>query len=48
MHQLAFPGEDISDRLDPFTVTDVFVWLATPAGASVTGQRYDAPNFEQP
>lgn len=48
MHQLAFPGEDISDRLDPFTVTDIFVWLATPAGASVTGQRYDAPNFQQP
>jgi NAD(P)-dependent dehydrogenase (short-subunit alcohol dehydrogenase family) len=48
MHQLAFPGEDISDRLDPFTVTDVFVWLATEAAASVTGQRYDAPNFQQP
>ncbi len=46
MHQLAFPGEDISDRLDPFTVTDVFVWLATEAAASVTGQRYDAPNFQ--
>lgn len=46
MHQLAFPGEDISDRLDPFTVTDVFVWLATPEAANVTGQRYDAPNFQ--
>jgi NAD(P)-dependent dehydrogenase (short-subunit alcohol dehydrogenase family) len=48
MHQLAFPGEDISDRLDPFTVTDVFIWLATRAAASITGQRYDAPNFQQP
>jgi NAD(P)-dependent dehydrogenase (short-subunit alcohol dehydrogenase family) len=48
MHQLAFPGEDISDRLDPFTVTDVFVWLATEAATNVSGQRYDAPNFQQP
>jgi NAD(P)-dependent dehydrogenase (short-subunit alcohol dehydrogenase family) len=48
MHQLAFPGEDISDRLDPFTVTDLFVWLATDAAASVTGQRFDAPGFQPP
>jgi NAD(P)-dependent dehydrogenase (short-subunit alcohol dehydrogenase family) len=48
MHQLAFPGEDISDRLDPFTVTDLFVWLASDAAANVTGQRFDAPGFKPP
>ncbi len=48
MHQLAFPGEDISDRLDPFTVTDIFLWLASDAAASVTGQRFDAPGFTPP
>ncbi len=48
MHQLAFPGEDISDRLDPFTVTDLFVWLASDAAADVTGQRFDAPGFTPP
>src|SRR5579885_538218 len=48
MHQLAFPGEDISDRLDPFTVTDIFLWLASDAAASVTGQRFDAPGFQPP
>ena len=46
MHQLAFPGEDISDRLDPFTVTDVFVWLASDAAKDITGQRFDAPAFK--
>ncbi len=48
MHQLAFPGEDISDRLNPFTVTDLFVWLASDAAANVTGQRFDAPGFKPP
>ncbi|HEY7356604.1 MAG TPA: SDR family oxidoreductase [Ktedonobacterales bacterium] len=48
MHQLAFPGEDISDRLDPFSVTDLFVWLASDAAANVTGQRFDAPGFKPP
>lgn len=48
MHQLAFPGEDISDRLDPFTVTDLFLWLASDEAASVTGQRFDAPGFKPP
>ncbi len=48
MHQLAFPGEDISDRLDPFTVTDIFLWLASDAAASITGQRFDAPGFQPP
>ncbi|HLV99134.1 MAG TPA: SDR family oxidoreductase [Ktedonobacterales bacterium] len=48
MHQLAFPGEDISDRLDPFTVTDLFVWLASDDAANVTGQRFDAPGFTPP
>ncbi len=48
MHQLAFPGEDISDRLDPFTVTDLFVWLASDEAANVTGQRFDAPGFTPP
>jgi NAD(P)-dependent dehydrogenase (short-subunit alcohol dehydrogenase family) len=46
MHQLAFPGEDISDRLDPFSVTDIFLWLASDAAATVTGQRFDAPGFK--
>ena len=46
MHQLAFPGEDISDRLDPFTVTDIFVWLASDAAKDITGQRFDAPAFK--
>jgi NAD(P)-dependent dehydrogenase (short-subunit alcohol dehydrogenase family) len=46
MHQLAFPGEDISDRLDPFTVTDIFVWLASDAARGITGQRFDAPAFK--
>lgn len=45
MHQLAFPDEDISDRLDPATVTGVFLWLASDAAAAVTGQRFDAPDF---
>ena len=48
MHQLAYPGEDISDRLDPFIVTNLFIWLATDAAASVTGQRFDAPGFTPP
>lgn len=48
MHQLAFPGEDISDRLDPFTVTDLFIWLASDDAANVTGQRFDAPGFTPP
>jgi NAD(P)-dependent dehydrogenase (short-subunit alcohol dehydrogenase family) len=48
MHQLAFPGEDISDRLDPFTVTDLFLWLASDDAANVTGQRFDAPGFTPP
>ncbi len=48
MHQLAFPGEDISDRLDPFSVTDLFVWLASEEAANVTGQRFDAPGFKPP
>ncbi|HEY7347349.1 MAG TPA: SDR family oxidoreductase [Ktedonobacterales bacterium] len=46
MHQLAFPGEDISDRLDPFSVTDLFLWLASDKAASVTGQRFNAPGFK--
>jgi NAD(P)-dependent dehydrogenase (short-subunit alcohol dehydrogenase family) len=45
MHQLAFPGEDISDRLDPFTVTDIFIWLVSDAAKDITGQRFDAPAF---
>ncbi|HEU5368885.1 MAG TPA: SDR family oxidoreductase [Ktedonobacterales bacterium] len=48
MHQSAFPGEDISDRLDPFSVTDLFVWLASDEAANVTGQRFDAPGFKSP
>lgn len=46
MHQLAFPGEDISDRLDPFTVTDIFIWLASDAAKNISGQRFDAPAFQ--
>jgi len=46
MHQLAFPGEDISDRLDPFTVTDVFVWLASTEAQKISGQRFDSPSFQ--
>ncbi len=45
MHQLAFPGEDISDRLDPFTITDGFVWLASNEAKDISGQRFDAPAF---
>jgi NAD(P)-dependent dehydrogenase (short-subunit alcohol dehydrogenase family) len=45
MHQLAFPGEDISDRLDPFTITDGFVWLASSEAKDISGQRFDAPAF---
>jgi NAD(P)-dependent dehydrogenase (short-subunit alcohol dehydrogenase family) len=48
MQQLANPGEDVSDRLDPATVTDVFLWLASDAAREVSGQRFDAPEFEQP
>jgi NAD(P)-dependent dehydrogenase (short-subunit alcohol dehydrogenase family) len=48
MHQLAFPGEDISDRLDPFSITDLFVWLASDEAANVTGRRFDAPGFTPP
>ena len=29
MHQLAFPGEDISDRPEPSSVVPAFVWLVT-------------------
>jgi hypothetical protein len=29
MHQLAFPGEDISDRPEPQTVVPAFVRLVT-------------------
>ena len=46
MQQLANPGEDVSDRLDPFSVTSVFVWLASDAAAEVTGKRFDAADFE--
>ena len=45
MHQLAFPGEDISDRLDPLTVTDFFVLLSSAAAKHITGQRFDAPTL---
>lgn len=48
MHQRAFPGEDISDRLDPASVTAIFVWLASEHAAPMSGQRFDAPGFEQP
>ena len=46
MQQMANPGEDVSDRLDPFTVTGVFLWLASDAAAEVTGKRFDAPEFQ--
>jgi NAD(P)-dependent dehydrogenase (short-subunit alcohol dehydrogenase family) len=46
MQQLANPGEDVSDRLDPATMTEVFLWLASDAAREVSGQRFDAPDFE--
>ena len=46
MQQLANPGEDVSDRLDPATVTEVFLWLASGAAREVSGRRFDAPEFE--
>ena len=46
MQQLANPGEDVSDRLDPASVVGVFLWLASGAAAGFTGRRFDAPDFE--
>jgi NAD(P)-dependent dehydrogenase (short-subunit alcohol dehydrogenase family) len=46
MQQMAYPGEDVSDRLDPASVTGAFLWLASEAAREVTGQRFDAPEFD--
>jgi NAD(P)-dependent dehydrogenase (short-subunit alcohol dehydrogenase family) len=46
MQQLAYPGEDVSDRLDPAAVTGAFLWLASDAAGEITGRRFDAPDFE--
>jgi NAD(P)-dependent dehydrogenase (short-subunit alcohol dehydrogenase family) len=46
MQQDAYPSEDVSDRLDPASVTGAFLWLASDEAAGVTGRRFDAPDFE--
>ena len=42
MHQIAFRGEDISDRPLPEVTLPFWAWLLGQSGMSVTGKRYQA------
>ncbi len=45
MHRQAEPDEDPSQWARPEDVTPVFVYLASPESAGVTGQRFEAQSF---
>ena len=42
MHQAAFPGEDISDRLLPDVTVPFWAWLLGQDVLAVSGQRFEA------
>lgn len=42
MRRAAYPDEDPSRPAPPEDATGVFLWLASPASADVTGERFDA------
>jgi NAD(P)-dependent dehydrogenase (short-subunit alcohol dehydrogenase family) len=45
MHAAALPDDDPAQLAKPEERTDVFVWLAGPAAAGVTGERLEAAEF---
>jgi NAD(P)-dependent dehydrogenase (short-subunit alcohol dehydrogenase family) len=42
MRRAAYPEEDPSRPAPPEAAVDVFLWLASPASAGVTGERFEA------
>ena len=48
MHRAAEPAEDPAQWAQPEDVTEVFVWLASPESAGVSGQRFEAQSFAAP
>ncbi|HYK93853.1 MAG TPA: SDR family NAD(P)-dependent oxidoreductase, partial [Thermoplasmata archaeon] len=42
MHQLAFPGADISDRPQPAVTLPFWAWLIHQDPASINGRRFQA------
>ncbi|MCI0705876.1 MAG: SDR family oxidoreductase [Ignavibacteriae bacterium] len=48
MRRQAYPTEDQSYLRKPEEVTDVFVYLASAAGAGISGQWFDAANYYAP
>lgn len=48
MRHLAYPDEDQSKLKSPDAITDVFVYLSSHASLNITGQYFEAQNFESP
>lgn len=46
MHQLAFPGQDISDRPSPDVTIPFWAWLFGQSPAAVSGGRYAAQSSQ--
>ena len=47
MRRSAYPDEDPGTLPDPAEVTPVFLWLASPASAGVTGERFRAQGWRR-
>jgi hypothetical protein len=45
MHAAALPDDDPAQLARPEERTGVFVWLAGPASAGVSGERLEAADF---
>lgn len=45
MRREAYPDEDPARPDPPEAAVDVFLWLASPAAAGVTGERFEALNW---
>lgn len=48
MRRAAYPDEDAADLPLPSEVVGVFLWLASPAAAAVTGSRFRATDWQPP
>jgi NAD(P)-dependent dehydrogenase (short-subunit alcohol dehydrogenase family) len=48
MRRAAYPEEDPLGPAPPEEATGVFLWLASPASAGVTGRRFEALDWEWP
>jgi len=47
MRHAAYPDEDRTKLKSPFDVLDAFLYLASDQSYGVTGQSFDAQDFQQ-